>query len=78
MASNAGGFRYPVGTDTPDIPRDIKNLADDVNSYALLKTGDSATGGTLIGQTHIPTVTTSAVKTTTAEAYTSFSIHLVG
>jgi hypothetical protein len=44
MASNAGGFRYPVGSDTPDIPRDIKYLADDVNSYALLKTGGTATG----------------------------------
>lgn len=44
MASNAGGFRYPVGTDTPDVPRDIKYLADDVNSYALLKTGGTATG----------------------------------
>lgn len=44
MASNAGGFRYPVGGDTPDIPRDIKYLADDVNSYALLKTGGTATG----------------------------------
>jgi hypothetical protein len=54
MASNAGGFRYPVGTDTPDIPRDIKNLADDVNSYALLKTGGTATGAI-----SVPTPTTS-------------------
>jgi hypothetical protein len=54
MASNAGGFRYPVGGDTPDIPRDIKNLADDVNSYALLKTGGTATGAI-----SVPTPTTS-------------------
>src|SRR6478752_5009552 len=34
MPANAGGYRYPNQSDSPDVPRDIKNLADDVYSYA--------------------------------------------
>lgn len=32
-STTASGFRYPVATDTPDVPRDIKALADDLEAF---------------------------------------------
>lgn len=32
MPTTPGGLRYPASSDTPDVPRDIENLADDVES----------------------------------------------
>jgi hypothetical protein len=30
------GFRYPAGSDTPDVPRDIQFLADDANEQEII------------------------------------------
>lgn len=32
MATTARGFRYPAGTDTPDVPRDLQYLALDIDN----------------------------------------------
>lgn len=32
MPTTPGGLRYPASTDTPNVPRDIENLATDVES----------------------------------------------
>lgn len=42
MATTTNGFRYPVATDTPDVPRDVGNLAADVES----KLGQNVVGAT--------------------------------
>jgi hypothetical protein len=33
MSATANGFRYPVSTDTPDVPRDVGYLAADVEAF---------------------------------------------
>lgn len=33
MSTTGKGFRYPVYTDTPDVPRDLERLAEDVDAY---------------------------------------------
>jgi hypothetical protein len=33
MATTSGGLRYPVSTDTVNIPQDFQNLANDVQTY---------------------------------------------
>ena len=33
MATTTSGFRYPVSADDPDIPRDIRQLAEDIDNY---------------------------------------------
>ena len=33
------GFRYPIYTDSPDVPRDLGNLATDIDSYLSLNKG---------------------------------------
>jgi len=30
------GFRYPAGSDTPNVPRDIQFLADDANEIEIM------------------------------------------
>lgn len=30
------GLRYPAGSDTPDVPRDMQRLAEDVNENEIL------------------------------------------
>lgn len=30
------GYRYPASSDTPDVPRDLQYLADDVNQYEIM------------------------------------------
>lgn len=41
MPTTPGGLRYPASTDTPDVPRDMLNLATDVEAGL---NGKSATG----------------------------------
>lgn len=51
MATTTNGFRYPVATDTPNVPQDIQNLASDVDTKTVLKTGSTMTGNlTLPGE----------------------------
>ena len=33
MAPTGKGFRYPNYSDTPDVPRDLEYLAEDVDAY---------------------------------------------
>ena len=33
------GFRYPIYTDSPDVPRDLGNLATDIDSYLSVNKG---------------------------------------
>ena len=33
MATTTSGFRYPVSADDPDIPRDIRQLAEDIDYF---------------------------------------------
>lgn len=42
MATTTRGFRYPVASDSPDVPRDIGNLAADIDGMFLTGAG---TGG---------------------------------
>lgn len=61
MGTTARNFRYPATSDTPDVPRDIQNLAQDLDDYfsnngitingSLKKFGDSATIDSLPAQT---------------------------
>lgn len=30
------GFRYPAGSDTPDVPRDMQRLAEDANEIEIM------------------------------------------
>lgn len=46
MATTTSGFRYPVSADDPDIPRDIRQLAEDIDNY-LNATGAGAFSGVL-------------------------------
>jgi microcystin-dependent protein len=46
MATTTSGFRYPVSADDPDIPRDIRQLAEDVDNY-LNGTGGGVFNGVL-------------------------------
>ena len=39
MSTTPKGFRYPVLTDTPDVPRDLGYLASDIDSYLSLNKG---------------------------------------
>jgi hypothetical protein len=40
MPTTPGGLRFPSGSDTPDVPRDIENLANDVEALvANIPTG---------------------------------------
>jgi hypothetical protein len=51
VSTTANGFRYPEPTDPPAIDQDIKRLAQDVDSKAVLKTGSTMSGAlTLPGE----------------------------
>jgi hypothetical protein len=45
MGSTGKGFRYPQYSDTPDIPRDLSYLADDVDAYLDAHPGPQGTTG---------------------------------
>jgi len=45
MGSTGKGFRYPQYSDTPDIPRDLTYLAEDVDSYLDAHPGPQGTTG---------------------------------
>ena len=55
MAQTSGGIRYPVSTDTVNIPNDMANLANDVQTYinanALTTTGTYTLTNKKIGTT---------------------------
>lgn len=36
MPSTNLGYRYPAGTDTPDVPRDMQYLAEDANEIEVM------------------------------------------
>lgn len=36
MPATPLGLRFPAGTDTPDVPRDIEFLADDADEKTML------------------------------------------
>ena len=40
MPTTTNGLRYPAGSDTPDVPRDIQYLAQDIEAYFALATHD--------------------------------------
>lgn len=44
LQTTPDGLRYPEDTDTPDIPRDVKNLADDTQA-ALVRAGATSQRG---------------------------------
>lgn len=39
MPATPNGLRYPSGSDTPDVPRDMQNLAEDVEDLVTAKAG---------------------------------------
>lgn len=41
MPTTPGGLRYPASTDTPDVPRDMLNLATDVDTALGTKAASS-------------------------------------
>ena len=45
MSTTGKGFRYPVYTDTPDIPRDLGYLAADVDAYLDVHPGPQGPAG---------------------------------
>lgn len=47
MTTTGKGFRYPVYTDTPDVPRDLQRLADDVDAYLDAHPGPQGPAGTI-------------------------------
>jgi hypothetical protein len=47
MSTTGKGFRYPVYTDTPDVPRDLGYLAADVDAYLDAHPGPQGPSGTL-------------------------------
>lgn len=84
MANTAHGFPYPVSTATPDVPRDVKALADAVEaSYVEVAHGSAAVtisasaAGTVavtfpVGRfTAVPTLTATCVGTSQYVAMTS-------
>jgi hypothetical protein len=59
MSTTGKGFRYPVYTDTPDVPRDLGYLAADVDAYLDAHPGPQGPSGTL----SIGSVTTVSAST---------------
>jgi hypothetical protein len=45
MGTTGKGFRYPQYSDTPDVPRDLGYLADDVDAYLTLHPGPTGPTG---------------------------------
>lgn len=63
MGTTGKGFRYPQYSDTPDVPRDLAYLADDVDAYLDAHPGPQGPSGTItIGSvTTVPSTTPAAV-----------------
>ena len=68
MSATGKGFRYPVYSDTPDVPRDLGYLAADVDAYLDAHPGPTGPQGAS-GTISIGTVTT--VPSTTPAAVTN-------
>jgi hypothetical protein len=45
MTTTGKGFHYPVYTDTPDVPRDLERLAEDVDAYLDAHPGPTGATG---------------------------------
>jgi microcystin-dependent protein len=71
MATTTSGFRYPVSADDPDIPRDIRQLAEDIDNY-LNATGGGAFNGVL------PVIDINGNSTTANKLTTPRTISLTG
>jgi microcystin-dependent protein len=71
MATTTSGFRYPVSADDPDIPRDIRQLAEDIDNY-LNATGGGAFNGVL------PAIDINGNSTTATRLATGRTISLTG
>jgi hypothetical protein len=71
MATTTSGFRYPVSADDPDIPRDIRQLAEDIDNY-LNATGGGAFNGVL------PVIDINGNSTTATRLATGRTISLTG
>lgn len=71
MATTTSGFRYPVSADDPDIPRDIRQLAEDIDNY-LNATGAGAFNGVL------PVIDINGNSTTATRLATARTISLGG
>jgi hypothetical protein len=81
MSTTGKGFRYPVYSDTPDVPRDLGYLAADVDAYLDAHpgpTGPQGSSGTIaIGTvTTVPSTTPAAVINagTSSSAIFNFTI----
>jgi hypothetical protein len=59
MSTTGKGFRYPVYTDTPDVPRDLAYLAADVDAYLDAHPGPQGPAGTI----EIGSITTVSAST---------------
>lgn len=63
MPTTSGGLRYPAGSDTPNVPRDLQNLAEDVDTNKAPKASPALTG--------TPTAPTAAADTNTTQVATT-------
>jgi hypothetical protein len=61
MSATASGFRYPEPSDPPEIDKDIKRLAQDVESYAVKRAGSTMTGALTLPGTD-PTISNHAAR----------------
>lgn len=52
MPTTTRGFRYPASTDSPDVPRDIQNLATDVDTQFITGTVASRPAAGKVGRRH--------------------------
>jgi hypothetical protein len=59
MSTTGKGFRYPQYSDTPDVPRDLEQLATDVDAYLDAHPGPQGPAGTIA----IGSVTTVSAST---------------
>jgi microcystin-dependent protein len=71
MATTTSGFRYPVSADDPDIPRDIRQLAEDIDNYL------NATGGGVFNGV-LPVIDINGNATTATRLATARTISLGG
>ena len=59
MSTGVNGWRFPDYTDTPDVPRDLGNLGDDIAAFIEANPGPQGPSGTL----QIGTITTVSAST---------------